>query len=114
MRKIESLTEKDLHCIARILQGCEYKDSMLYCCNYCLYQVDCLGKVEGNRKMYFFEVAREKLQNITGVYLGKDARNIAEKFLLNSYQTTSKSVFQSTHPVKGVTLSNDKEIISQN
>ena len=42
--------------------------------------------------MYFFEVARQKLQNITGVYLGKDARNIEEKFLLNSYQTTSKSV----------------------
>lgn len=90
VREIETLTEKDLHCIARILQGCIHEDSMFHCCNYCLYQEDCFKKTEGIRKMYFLEVAREHLQNITGVYLGKDACNIEEKFLQNSYQTTNK------------------------
>lgn len=65
------------------LQGCIYKDSMFHCCNYCLYQEDCFKRTEGNRKMYFLEVVRERLQNITGVHLGKDVCNIEEKFLQN-------------------------------
>lgn len=84
------LTEKDLHCLARIIQGCKYMDNdIFYCCKYCLYQEDCNEKAK-HGKIYFTETVRKKLQEVTGVYLGINTHNLKEKLLQNSYQTTNK------------------------
>lgn len=84
------LSEKDLHCLARVLQGCLYtEDGMFGCCGYCLLQEDCnRGAREG--KTYFTETVAKKLQEITGVYLGINTHNLQEKLLVNSFQSTSK------------------------
>lgn len=84
------LTEKDLYCLARILQGCEYADGdMFHCCQFCLYQQQC-NELAKKGRTYYTETVRKKLQDITGVYLGMDACNIEEKLLRKSFQATSK------------------------
>lgn len=91
VRRME-LTEKDLHCLARILQDCEYADGdMFQCCQFCLHQQQC-NELAKKGRTYYTETVRKKLQDITGVYLGIDACNIKEKLLRNSFHTTSKHV----------------------
>lgn len=62
-----TLTDKDFHCMARILQSCIFaKDkSFLYGCEYCKYSYDCLVKNNHN-----LSSIRKKLNDLTGVYLG--------------------------------------------
>lgn len=84
------MAEKDLHCLARVLQGCRYMDNDMFgCCKYCLYQRNC-NESAREGKVYFTEVVTKKLQNITGVYLGINPHNIKEKLLVNSVQSTNK------------------------
>ena len=89
--KLEAiLSEKDLHCLARILQGCNYMDGDMFgCCRYCPYQEGC-NKDAQQGKTYFTETVTRKLQEVTGVYLGINTCNLTEKLLMNSFQTTSK------------------------
>ena len=63
------LTEKDLHCITRILQGCIFMDSIFWGCEHCRYVGDCMIDCGTHRHSNFI-AAREKLTNLTGVYLG--------------------------------------------
>lgn len=84
------LSEKDLYCLARIIQSCEYTDNdIFHCCRYCLHQKECDEKAKSG-KTYFTETVRKKLQGITGVYLGINTCNLKEKLLQNSYQATNK------------------------
>lgn len=84
------LSGKDLHCLARILQGYKYMDGDMFgCCQYCLYHEKCDEDAEYG-KTYFTETVSRKLQEITGVYLGIDTCNLKEKLLVNSFQSTSK------------------------
>lgn len=83
------LEEKDLHCLARILQGFNYMDGdMFACCKYCLYQKGCNEDAKKGR-IHFTEVVSGKLQEITGVYLGINTHNIREKLLMNSLRSTN-------------------------
>lgn len=84
------LTERDLHCMARILQGCIYLEDYIFgCCRYCLYHEKC-DKDAQQGKTYFTETVIRKLQKITGVYLGINTHNLEEKLSVNSFQSTSK------------------------
>lgn len=66
-----ALTEKDIHCIARVLQGCIYKDRRFACCEkYCQYVNDCIKAVQQGRNLYFNTDARKHLEEVSGVYLG--------------------------------------------
>lgn len=66
-----ALTEKDLHCIARVLQGCIYKDRLFACCEkYCRYVRDCTEAIQQGRNLYFNTEARKHLEEVSGVYLG--------------------------------------------
>lgn len=86
------LTEKDLHCLARVLQGCMYMDGdVFYCCKYCLYQ-KCCDKEASEGKVYFTNELAKKLQDITGVYLGINICNIKDKLLQGSNQVANKRV----------------------
>lgn len=88
--KVENLSEKDLHCMARILQSYLYtNDDMFGCCRYCLYQDECNRKAREG-KTYFTEAVTEKLQEITGVYLGINTHNLESKLLINSFQSTNR------------------------
>lgn len=98
VRKIEEahidmeafLTKRDMHCLTRILQGCLYtEEGMFGCCRYCSYQEGC-NKQAQQGKTYFTETVTQKLQGITGVYLGINTHNLKEKLLVNSFQSTSK------------------------
>lgn len=84
------LAEKDLHCLARILQGYRYRDGDMFgCCRYCPYHEECDKDAEKG-KTYFTGTVTGKLQEITGVYLGTNTHNLEEKLLVNSFQATSK------------------------
>lgn len=79
---MSELSEKDLHCIARILQGCIYTDGdMFHCCKYCNYGRECTAEVK-EKHTFHFDRVREKLQDITGVYLSIGSYDIEKKFLL--------------------------------
>ena len=65
------LTEKDIHCIARVLQGCIYKGRLFACCEkYCRYVADCTEAIQQGRNLYFNTDARKHLEEASGVYLG--------------------------------------------
>lgn len=64
------LTEKDLHCIARLLQGVQYEDDRLFCCRgYCRYSGECAADIQNHRR-FQYNILREHLEAATGVYLG--------------------------------------------
>ena len=66
-----TLTEKDIHCIARILQGCIYKSNLLGCCEkHCQYTKECNAEVSQGHNIYFNTTVRKKLEKASGVYLG--------------------------------------------
>ncbi len=75
-----TLTEKDLHCIARQLQGPLYyrdKGFLFIGCNYCLYEAECIfNKKKGHAG--HSETVQRKLMAMTGVYLGNDKEHIDE------------------------------------
>ena len=61
------LSEKDLHCIARMLQSALFADNIFYGCNFCNYKNECFT---GNIFDMNDTNVRKKLQEITGVDLG--------------------------------------------
>lgn len=64
------LTEKDLHCIARIMQGALYMTDMFWACGKnCRYAEECFREAQARKSIHFYEL-RDKLTKITGVYLG--------------------------------------------
>lgn len=63
------LTKKDLRCIARVLQGCIYGDSLFQYCDCCPHADECY-RMAGQSYTNYFNQVRPKLQNATGVYLG--------------------------------------------
>lgn len=79
------LNEKELHCIARMLQSALFADSLFYGCNFCRYRNKCF---DGNKPvaMHLDEI-RKKLQDITGVDLKPiyDRNNLEAKF--RNYQS---------------------------
>lgn len=80
-----TLTEKDLHCIARILQGCIYKNNLLgYCEKYCQYTKECNAEVSQGHNIYFNTTVRKKLEKASGVYLGMliDEQRIRRNIIL--------------------------------
>ena len=84
------LSEKDLHCLARILQGCLYTENGMFgCCEYCLHLEGC-NRDARKGKLYFTEMVAPKLQEVTGVYLGINTHNIEEKLQTNSIHLTNK------------------------
>ena len=85
-----TLSEKDLHCLARILQGCLYMEGdMFCCCRYCIYQEKC-NRDAKEGKTYFTETVSVNLQKVTGVYLGINTHNLEDKLLVNSFQPTNR------------------------
>ena len=87
---MNDLTEKDLHCIARIFQGVIYKDGdMFHCCRYCMNEKECTQEVKTNQTLHFDRV-QKKLQDITGVYLGLDSHDIEKKFQLPTNKPVCK------------------------
>ena len=87
-----ALDQKDLHCIARILQSNIFADGEIFygCSRYCRYREECARDFEKNRTLHFTKVVRPKLQKITGVYIGMDAHNVEEKLLLASEPIKNK------------------------
>lgn len=75
----DTLTEQDLHCIARILQGVIFEDSLFFGCNYCHFQKECQ---KGGECAGHFDVIRKKMERITGLYFGYlyNPDNPEEKF----------------------------------
>ena len=59
----KELSEKDLHCIARLLQSTVFAGDLFFGCNFCMYQ--CFGESGVPAKNY--SAVMEKLQGITGV-----------------------------------------------
>ncbi len=86
-----SFTQKELHCMARMLQGAYYKGEPFYCCQngYCLYSQECLdahSKKNTFEDLFYFRL-RNKLEKLTGVYLGflVGDEYVDRRMLENSY-----------------------------
>lgn len=87
-----TLTEKDLHCIARHLQGPLYyrdKGFLFIGCSYCLYEAECIFNKKNGRAAYA-ETVQRKLMAMTGVYLGDDKEHIDEHI----YECSRQQVFR--------------------
>lgn len=66
-----ALSEKDLHCMGRVLQSLLYEDSMFFCCSgYCRYSEECGKEFVNSRKIYF-DTVRVKVNDALGIYMGK-------------------------------------------
>ena len=66
---MERLNEKDIHCLARLLQGAIFEEDLLYGCRYCNYGKECNASFKRNHQMHF-HVVRRNLGEITGLYFG--------------------------------------------
>lgn len=62
------MDEKDMHCVARLLQGAIYKNDLLFSCRFCKYSEECTKNLK-DKKTIHLDIVRRKLQDITGVYL---------------------------------------------
>lgn len=84
-------TTKELHCLARLLQGAFYKGEPFYCCGsgHCLYSQECVNTRSGKTALedYFYFRLRDKLEKLTGVYLGIAVGDeyVDKRMLENSY-----------------------------
>lgn len=80
MEKTE-LTEKDIYCIARIVQSSVFaEDWIFYGCQYCRYKNECEKCFENENGKMHYDVIMKKLQQITGLDMGLNASNLSEKF----------------------------------
>ncbi len=80
------LTDKDLHCVSRLLQSSIFAESIFYGCNYCKYKNDCFDEAEPKEEMYI-DMLRQKLQDITGIDLDPcyNCNDLEQKF--KNYQS---------------------------
>ena len=84
---METLTAKDLHCIARLLQSSltDVKNAPFGCCEFCKYKCHTPEELAPNS-----DVLRMKLQRITGVSLDPEAARLFldappyKKYLINA------------------------------
>ncbi len=77
-------SEKELHCLARILQGCFYgpENNPFYGCQYCKYGLDCCDV-----RTFRWNSVRDKIENATNVNLSiLLSGSIEKKFLQESFQ----------------------------
>lgn len=81
MEKVE-LTEKDLHCLARIIQSEESAYDAK--CLYCKYALDCKEEFMQNKKAPYMS-ALKKLGQITGVNVLMNQENIQKEILAGSW-----------------------------
>lgn len=80
MEKTE-LTEKDIYCIARIIQSSVFAGGWIfYGCQYCKYWKECEKSFENENWKMHYDVIMKKLQQITGLDMGLNASNLSEKF----------------------------------
>lgn len=63
------LDEKDLECIARLLQSTIFAEDLLFGCKYCRFSQECHCSNTIKNKMHI-DVIREKLERITGLDFG--------------------------------------------
>lgn len=66
--KIE-MDEKDVYCMARVLQGVIYEGNPLYGCVYCKYGSDCETAMKNDHPIYLSNL-RKNLSEASGLYLG--------------------------------------------
>ena len=78
------LNQKDIYCMARIIQSSVFaKGQIFYGCQYCKYWNDgCEEYVNSKAKRgeFHYDVIMKKLQQITGLDMGKLVRNLPDKF----------------------------------
>lgn len=75
------LTEKDIYCIARIVQSSVFAEGWIfYGCQYCRYKNECEKCFENENGKMHYDVIMKKLQQITGLDMGLNASNLSEKF----------------------------------
>ena len=89
------LTEKEAHCVARLLQGRFYSKNILSGCTFCKYQ--CLPQVVNGEEIHMERKIREKFMAETGVDLTSSVpRDVLfsefpyKKFLKNANETIKK------------------------
>lgn len=81
------LTEKDIYCIARIIQSSVFTGGWIfYGCQYCRYKNECEKSFENENGKMHYDVIMNKLQQITGLDMGLNASNLPEKFQRNLNQ----------------------------
>lgn len=81
LKQIE-LTEKDLHCLARIIQSEESMHSVK--CLYCRYAIECKEDFTQNKKLPYMPVLK-KLEQITGVNIFMSQKTIQKEILAGSW-----------------------------
>ena len=80
MEKTE-LTEKDIYCIARIIQSSVFANGWIfYGCQYCKYWKECEKSFENENGKMHYDMIKKKLQQITGLDMEINASNLKEKF----------------------------------
>lgn len=74
MKELVKLNERDLHCIARMMQALIFQENAhLYSgCYYCKYQLECFGDKRDDFSFNNIGISklRKKIEDATGVYLG--------------------------------------------
>ena len=78
------LTKKDIHCMARIIQTSVFaKGQIFYGCQYCKYwNGGCEEYVNSKAKSgeFHYDVIMKKLQQITGLDMGIQVKDLPDKF----------------------------------
>ncbi|MCI8284276.1 MAG: hypothetical protein HFE90_03270 [Firmicutes bacterium] len=96
MKNMDVLNEKDLTCIARILQSVIHEDPLFHHCGCCQHKTECFSETEELHIEYHFLKVREKLQKITGVELslvgGEFTESIRKKMRDKNKNTTEKTI----------------------
>lgn len=87
MIEILDLTDKDLHCISRLIQSAIFaeEENILYGCRYCKYSLECRDRILNRKGLYNTEL-RKKLQKLTGVDLSPQELELEKKFYPASFQ----------------------------
>lgn len=77
---LTQLTEKDIHCMARIIQSSVFAEGWVFCgCQYCKYWEEECKKTLKTGKLHYY-VIMEKLQQITGLDMSLQMYNLPDKF----------------------------------